>query len=802
MNTLWRKALRDLLGERVRSASIVVALALGIAGFFAVLSAYAILTRALNDGYLATNPASARLSIDRLDDELARTIAAMPAVENAEARRTIHGRIKTGPGQWQNLTLFARRDFGSSRIGTVALEHGAWPSGAGDLAIERDALEVARAQVGDVVTVRSGNGNERSLRVSGSIHDVGQAQARMENLVYGYVTVETLASLGEEPYYDEIAIRVAEHALDAAHINDVAHAVAVAIERSGQHVARIDIPEPGQHPHAKIMGLLLLSNAVFGFFILVLSGAIVFNVLTALLAGQARQIGVMKALGGTRFQIARVYLLEAGLLGVAAIAVALPIGLAGGRWLCQWMAVFLNFDIASYAVPWWIYALVLSVGVAVPIAAGIIPVWLGTRVTVREALTPNSLSGRVYGTSIVDRALATVGGSNRMLLLAMRNASRNRLRVALTLVTLTAAGIFFMSALNVRQSMIHALDRLFEAQRADLSVSLASNYPIDAVERAGRGTAGLSAAEGWIVVDGKIAQPNANADNVRVQSTTSSEFAVIGLPPQTQLIALDISSGSSLDGGARSVVVNTELFERLGSPAMDDEIRLRIEGKDALLRLSGVSREPFSPPVAYVSRAFFDDRPEVGTANSLRIALAGSGSASLDAARTDIDVGLEREGIRTLQATTKADRRIAFDEHMVMIYVFLIVVSCILGGIGTLGLVTTASLNVTERRREMGVLRAIGATPARVAQIVVIEGAMIGATAWLVATLTAWPLSKAIADFLLRMMFRSTADMAVAIEPKGVVIWLAVALAGSAIASLLAARQAAQASVREALTYE
>ena len=64
---------------------------------------------------------------------------------------------------------------------------------------------------------------------------------------------------------------------------------------------------------------------------------------------------------------------------------------------------------------------------------------------------------------------------------------------------------------------------------------------------------------------------------------------------------------------------------------------------------------------------------------------------------------------------------------MLMIYVFLIVMSGVLAGVGGLGLMTTMSLNVLERRREMGVLRAIGATPAAVWAIVVAEGAVIGA---------------------------------------------------------------------------
>ena len=801
MNTLWRKAMRDLRKERFRSLSIVLSLAMGIAGFFAVLASHAILTRALNDGYLATNPPSATLAVDRLDDDAIRAAASTPGVESVEPRRVLHGRIRSGPARWQNLALFVRPSFERSQIGTVSLESGAWPSRPDEIAIERDALQVARANIGDRAILRTESGTERPVRVTGSIHDVGQAQARMENLVYGYVGSDMLAALGEEPYYNELAIRVALRPLDERHIRDVANAVATSIEKSGHHVLRIDVPEPGQHPHAKIMGLLLLAIAAFGFFILVLSGAIVFNVLTALLAGQARQIGVMKALGGTRLQIARVYLLEAGLLGVAAVVLAIPFGLLGAGWHAQWLAEFLNFDVVSYAVPLWIYASVLAVGIGVPLAAAAIPVWLGTRVPVLRALAPNGPLGRVYGASIIDRALARVSGPSRVLLLAMRNIGRNRLRVALTLVTLAAGGVFYMSALNVRQSMIGMLDRLFETRRADLSISLASDSPVEAIERAARGLPGISAAEGWIVTEGRLSQPNETARGNHPDER--ERFTVVAVPSDSQLLAFDIVSGESLERRTNDVVVNTALFDKLAKPAPGEVINLRIEHQESSLRLAGIAREPFSPPTAYILRAFFDDGPKEGTANSLRIALVKpTSSSSLDAESREIDASLDREGIRALQTTTKANSRLVLDQHMVMIYVFLIVVSCILGVIGVLGLVTTVNLNVTERRREMGVLRAIGATPARVVLIVVIEGVIVGALAWLVATAAARPLGKAIGDLLLGLMFRSDVDLPLTSEPKGVLIWLAVSIVGSALASLWPAWQASRASVREALSYE
>jgi putative ABC transport system permease protein len=156
--------------------------------------------------------------------------------------------------------------------------------------------------------------------------------------------------------------------------------------------------------------------------------------------------------------------------------------------------------------------------------------------------------------------------------------------------------------------------------------------------------------------------------------------------------------------------------------------------------------------------------------------------------------------MRARSSTAKADTRFGFDQHMVMIYIFLIVMSAIIGCVGGLGLMTTMSLNVLERRREMGVLRAIGATPRVVAAMVIVEGLVVGLLSWAIAALLAWPVSKFVGDTMSGMMFHGGMDFT--FEPLGLVIWLVVTVALSVVASFVPAWRASRATVREALAYE
>src|SRR5689334_15039609 len=502
MTTLWKKAFRDFWQERARTVLVVLAIALGISAFAAVLSSYAILTRELDQGYLATNPASAVLRVDSIDNDLVKAILQNPEVSDAEPRRTISGQMKSGPVQWRNLILFVVEDYGNIRVSKLVPERGAWPPATGEMLIERDAFQVARTSVGDAVTVKTANGVEQPLVISGSVHDVGQAQARMENVVYGYINLATLVQLGEEPRLDQLNILVAQNRFDEDHIRRVTADVERLIRSRGHEVRRVDIPQPGKHPHSDLMGILLLAMSSFGLFVLVLSGIIVINLLTAMMASQVRQIGVMKAIGGTRWQVARIYFGQALFLGIAAVIVSIPLGIVGSRALCRYMAMFLNFDINSFAVPFWVYLLVVLIGIVAPLIAAAYPVWRGTATPVRVALSDFGLSQANFGASAFDRALARIGGTFSLIAFAIRNSFRRRARLVLTLLTLTAGGLFFMAALNVRSSMINTLDHMFAGRKYDLSVGFAKPYEPEKIQKAVSNIPGVTRAEGWFTTEG------------------------------------------------------------------------------------------------------------------------------------------------------------------------------------------------------------------------------------------------------------------------------------------------------------
>jgi putative ABC transport system permease protein len=286
---------------------------------------------------------------------------------------------------------------------------------------------------------------------------------------------------------------------------------------------------------------------------------------------------------------------------------------------------------------------------------------------------------------------------------------------------------------------------------------------------------------------------------LHVGGSDVNRFNIVALPADTQLLDLEIIEGRNLAPGDTDAIVINNALAGKEKMRVGETVVLRMGPADTTWRVVGLSRESFSPAVAYIPLSFIQQR-HPGMVNNLRLLLDNADPDSIDDVKANLDQNLEAVGVRARGSATKAESRFGFDQHMLMIYVFLIVMSAIIGGVGGLGLMTTMSLNVFERRREMGVMRALGATPRTIWLMVVAEGVVIGLLSWFIAALLAWPISKVIGDFITKVLFRSGVDFT--FEPLGLLIWIVVSISLSAAASFLPAWKASRVTVREALAYE
>lgn len=803
ISTLWRKALRDLWLNKARTLLVVLAIAVGVFGLGLVLDSYAILTREMDENYRRTRPASATLYTGPLEAATVQAVSELPQVAEAEARRTVVGRIKIGADEWLNIWLFVIDDFAQVRLDQFAPQAGAYPPGEGEILLERAALRLVHLNIGDSATIQIPGSPATELQMTGSVHAPGLAPAWMEGFAYGFITRQTFTRLGGTPYLDELKISVAERPLDKGAIRASAYELKAWLEQNGQTVSRIEIPEPGKHPHASQMATLLFLLETFGLVALGLSGVLTANMISALLAQQIRQIGMMKAVGARARQVAAIYFGMVLFLGVLGLAVGMPLAVLAGRGYAAFAAGMLNFEIFSNALPLWVFALQAGVGLLIPLVAATFPIVRGSRLSVRQATQDYGIDDFGLRAAEWPGMLQGLQGSLKNLqarilprpfLLSLRNTFRRRSRLALTLGTLAVGGAGFIVAMNVLASMDSTVAARYDAARYDVQVWFSQSYPAKQVEATALRVEGVAQVESWGA---------AKAALVYGDGTQGNRFNLVAPPSTTHLMAqLPVIEGRWLrPGDTHALVANHALMDKEPTLQVGSQVTLRIGTLEQTWQVVGVVREIMSLPTAYVNQEYFAHiTGQEGQAQSLVVVSQKRTPEAVAEASRGLERSLAAAGIEVTSSQQLAQVRKAIEEHLLILASLLVIMSVLVLGVGGLGLASTMSINVLERQREIGVLRAIGASTGAVLRIIVAEGVLMGGLSWVLAVVLAWPISRFV-SYTFGMTFFE-APLQFAISSLGMVLWLVIALLLAALASLYPAWNAAQMTVRQTLAYE
>ena len=784
----WRKVWRDARLHMARTLLVVLAIAIGIAGAGTILDAWALVQRATRETYLASDPVSATLRTDSVDDALLAVARAVPGVSAARARREAYVAVRA-QGTWQSALLFASTDYADRRIGKLEPQAGAWPPPDGAIVVERSSVSFSGVSIGDPVSIVAGGADPRAMPVAGIVRDVSVAPGWMEHAVYGFVTPQTLARLGLPRSLNEIQLLVSDRRATQDDVRRIAYRVKAAVERAGHPVSDVDVPVPGEHIHAAQMDSLLYTQGAFGVLALVVCGFLVVNLITAMLAGQVREIGVMKTLGARPEQLARMYLAYAAALGVAASLVALPVSACAGRSYGALRAELLNFDISGYAIPWWAVGLQLVAATMLPLAAAAIPVRRGCRLPVATALRDFGLA---HGAKTeADHWSKRIRGLPRPTLLSIRNAFRKRQRMTLTLLALATGGAVYIGAANLRRSVLGAVDLLYAGQTYDFTVRLAEPHEADSVEAVVSRVAGVAAAEAWAGARAAVAHDGATLGNA---------FSITAPPAGSRLFAPPVEQGRWLRAtGERGLVVSRSLVK--SEPALRIGQRAMLQVGDSLSEWTIVGVVNAGPaPSAYTVRETIARLAGHSRVSTVVVASALSGTGARVDLIQRVRGALDRAGMRVAVSQLLEESRRVMEDHLLMVVQFLSAMGWVMIVVGGMGLTSTMSLAVLERTREIGVLRAIGARHRSIMAMVQAEGLVIAVASWACAIPLSIPVSIALAKAFSRAML----EVPVTVAPSvgSVASWLALVMALSVVACAWPAARASRVTIARALAYE
>lgn len=789
----WRKAIRDLGTHPLRTVLVVLSIAVGVFAVGTIAGANALLQQNLRDGYADSKPASATLFLQPFDRELVDQVRGMHGVADAEGRRSVTVVLTTPDGRDREITLNAVPDFDDQRLDLVTLQSGAWPTGRQQLAVERSSLRLEPFTQGERLSIRTADGREHTLTMTGVTHEVAAAPAFYTGRIQAHVTPDTLADLGFDDRFDELRILVKDQTLDRAGITAVADQVRDRLERSGAQVFATYVPPPGEHPANELLQGFFLVLGVIGALALLMSGFLVVNTISAILAQQTRQIGVMKAIGARNDQIAGLYLGLVLMYALLSLIVAIPLGALGAWGFTIFTAGLANFDVTEFGVPANVLALEVAIGLLVPLLAALVPVWRGVRVTVREALASTGIADR-FGRSRFDALLRDLRGPSRPMLLSIRNTFRRKGRLALTLAALSLGGAVFMSVFSVRSSLQQTLDNTLRYFAYDVQVELSRPERVETLTREAMAIPGVTAAEPWQF---------ATVQRIRADGSEGRSVFTFGLPPGAKSVRPTMQAGRWLDAtDGNAVVVTANFLEDEPDLQVGDPITLRIDGQDTTWTLVGIAESPTQRPFLYTPAGPLGAAThEVGRAGVLMVIGApGLTSTAQDHLADAVEAHLEDVGVDVVATTTAGEIRATQETLFDILVVFLSSMAILLGVVGGLGLMGTMTINVVERAREIGVLRAVGASDRAVLRIVLSEGALIGALSWAIGALVAIPISKLLADALGNVFIRR--PLAYSYSLSGTLLWAGIVILLAVLASWLPAWRASRLAVRDVLAYE
>jgi len=795
MSIRWQKAWLDLFQSKSRTVLVILSIAVGVTAFGSIAGARATIHRDLTGGYLSAHPDSATLYTSGFDRKLVRAVARMPQIAAAEGVRTVRVRAKTPSGDWQTLDLIAVDDFTRMQVNILRPESGAWPPPDREMLVERSALPLLEVAEGERVQIELPDGRTRTLRVAGTVYDGGQIPPPISGVAYGYITADTLPWLGLPPTFDQLQITVAQNPPDAAHIGRVVEQVENKVARSGGRVYWSVMPRPGEYPAAEFLDTILWLLGSVGLLALLLSAFLTINTIQAILVQQVRQIGVMKAIGANTRQVAGIYLRMVLLFGAAALLLALPLGVAGTQLMARFIATQLNFDITSWQLSPQVWLAEIAAGLLVPVLAALYPVVSAAGTTVREAITNVGLSEAPGRTTWIDFLLARLKLS-RPLRLSLRNTFRRRGRLALTLLTLTLGGALFVSVLSVRTSLLASLEESLAGQGYDVQVRLSQTVREEKLARLLGGLPGVAQVEFWRLENTVTVDPNG------FEKDTVFLYAV---PPDTELFEPKMVAGRWLTPDDRdALVLHHTVMERDPTLHLGGTITLKVDGQEMNWRIVGVisDMQPrVSATKAYVNSDYLarqlGDAHRVNLVQIITTDHSAAGHAQMMQA---VEQQLNRAGlpVQTIQSAT--DSRQLMTDRFDVVMTMLGMMSLLVVAVGALGLTGTMSINVLERRREIGVMRAIGASDGAVMLIFLVEGVFIGLMSWLGAMILVQPMSRAL-SYETGMLFLQT-PLVYDFALGAAFLWLAAVVIIGLAASFVPAKNAARLSVREIIAYE
>ena len=770
MQTLLRKILRDLTRRKLRNGLTLLGIILGVAGVVAISTTTHAIVDAQRNTYSGSRQADLAAFTGDLPPSSASLIERVDNVQTVDTRSVVLTRFSSGES-WENLRLVGLGDFAAMQLDIVELVDGRFPD-RDEIAFDESARELSILAIGDVVAVRrSANEPLTYLTVSGFTRSPAVLGAGILNRATAYThasTVQTMAGRAADNY---LLVRV----VDQQRASQTAGEIGTLLSKRGVATGPFDVRDPENFVGSQELNTLLLLLRIFAVLGAGLSAFLVANTLTAVMTEEAAQIGITKSLGGRLRHVLLPYLAYSGILGLFGALSGLALGTLGGRVLSGYLTRLTGLQEASFRIHADVVALAFLVGLLVTVAATLLPALRGARRDVAPLLrSPGVQSERRFGA--VQRLTAPLGRLSSTAAIGARNAVRRPARTALTIVVVAVAVAAFIATQALSNSVSGTVDDLYALYGADAWISF--RRPVDiGFQQELAESPDVLAVEPWTSASG-------NVGSVRTD--------LWGMPVGDTLYDYRLVDGTWFEAtNPVSVVLTSNLAAALHA-SVGEQLTLDVGERRETVQVSGIVNDSSTYLGSTATGKLFlpvrDLHRLLGLgerADLFALRLRESDERSVDAALAAIEERFAAHAPVTLAAY--ADQE-STQNAIGVLTALLRVMVVLVAVVGVAGITNTLLINITERRREYGVLRALGARTVHVVATLVTEGLAV-ATLGLLAGLTlGYPLARYLVRLTSAELFDLTFYLSTTTLAGAFIVALLVVIATSTMPGLIAAR--------------
>jgi putative ABC transport system permease protein len=822
---------RGLASNKARSLLIVAAVILGVAMFMAATTtsrAIDVTLAEMAEQVVGEADLEVRALSDRgLSASSLRSIASTPGVESAVplVRKRTYYRGHEVRGF---LELIGIEPVQETELRAYDLSQGVFL--ADDASYTALLLESWAAdngfRRGDEIELITVDGF-RSFQVVGLLSRAGLGETSFGRVVFvSLKTAQDMFGLGDR--MSQVSVELD----DGARLEAIQAELEYRLEEEFIVVRSEEIESDLRDSLRAIQRLLVLLGAVALF----VGGFLIYNTVAITVSERSRDIGLLRAGGATSTQVLTLFLYEALLLG----AIGSFVGVIAGWGLAQMLArgVALTQTIPIRNVPLGVGDLLFSMvaGLGVSLLAAFLPAWRGSRLAALDALRPDyarRLPSRRRMRWVMGLAAASLG----ILLIVAGGGA--------LLVGAAGVVLLFVGLIPLSQPLISPLARvaiLPSSWLARREATLAVRNLDRTATRTGLTVGGLTVAVAVIVALEISAASASTAGQRWVRSLFAGQWLVVSPVPQPMVFAEELLGLEGVEQvlPVRTFAVNWDgrylgaaalpLRDALDRGAFDLGNQDRQQAMKLLEEAPGVIVPSL---LAQRHGLTVGDSISLGTVHGPRaFPVIGIAAHSLPAANDEGSIVLPWEmadqfdltGFDLLQVIPSGDLdAVEFEEVLAShaelygmetssveeiagavqgaITNLFALLAAVVGAalvVGGLGIANTMMVNVNERRREIGLLRAAGMTARQVLAMVLVEAGTMGAMGGLLGCAAGLLLSRVIIEFS-----RSPDFDPQYVVPLGFLIAaFALPIPLSIVASAYPARSAASLSVIDCLRQE